>query len=87
MLGSEHPDFATTLDNLATLYREIGDYEKALPLYQRALDIREKVLGSEHPDFATTLDNLAGLYENMGAYTKALPLYQKTEKNFDYSKK
>ena len=38
-LGPEHPDVATTLNNLAVLYRHMGDYEKALPLYQRALDI------------------------------------------------
>ena len=55
----------------------MGDYEKALPLYQRALEISEKVLGPQHPDVATTLNNLAGLYESMGDYEKALPLYQR----------
>ncbi len=48
-LGPEHPSVATTLNNLAGLYRQMGDYEKALPLYQRALEIREKVLGPQHP--------------------------------------
>ena len=76
-LGPEHPDVATTLNNLAGLYRQMGDYEKALPLYQKALDIREKVLGSQHPDVANTLNNLALLYSDMGDYEKALPLYQK----------
>ena len=55
----------------------MGDYEKALPLYQRALEIREKVLGPQHPSVATTLNNLALLYESMGDYEKALPLYQR----------
>ena len=55
----------------------MGDYEKALPLYQRALEIIEKVLGPQHPDVATTLNNLAVLYESMGDYEKALPLYQR----------
>ena len=76
-LGSEHPDVATTLNNLAGLYRSMGSYEKALPLYQRDLEISEKVLGPEHPDVATTLNNLAGLYKHMGSYEKALPLYQR----------
>ena len=35
-LGLEHPSVATTLNNLAGLYRQMGEYEKALPLYQRA---------------------------------------------------
>ena len=50
-----HPSVANTLNNLALLYDSMGAYEKALPLYQRALGIREKVLGPEHPDVATTL--------------------------------
>jgi len=76
-LGPEHPDVATSLNNLAGLYKSMGDYEKALPLYKRALDIREKVLGTQHPSVATTLNNLAGLYKSMGDYEKALPLYQR----------
>ena len=64
----------------------MGAYEKALPLYQRALDISEKVLGPEHPDVATTLNNLAALYHHMGAYEKALPLYQRIGKSLNYQK-
>ena len=37
----------------------MGDYAKAEPLYQQALQIRQNVLGPEHPDTATTLNNLA----------------------------
>lgn len=76
-LGPEHPSVATILNNLAGLYESMGDYEKALQLYQMALDIREKMLGSQHPDVATTLNNFAELYRMMGDYEKALPLYQK----------
>ena len=49
-LGPEHPDVATSLNNLAVLYRAQGRYAEAEPLYQRALKIREKALGPEHPD-------------------------------------
>lgn len=76
-LGPEHLDIAITLDNLAGLYENLGDYEKALLLCQRAFEINEKVLGPEHPDVAITLNNLAGLYRQMGDYEKALPLYQR----------
>jgi tetratricopeptide (TPR) repeat protein len=58
----------------------MGDYNKALPLYQRSLDIREKMLGPQHPDVAQTLNNLAELYRQMGDYNKALPLYQRALK-------
>ena len=76
-LGPEHPHTATSLNNLATLYKAMGDYLKAEPLYRRALAIREKALGPEHPSTATSLDNLAGFYDSMRDYAKAEPLYQR----------
>jgi len=77
VLGGEHPDTATSLNNLAELYREKGDYTKTEPLYQRALAIWEKVHGKEHPLVATGLNNLAVLYKAQGDYTKAEPLFQR----------
>jgi tetratricopeptide (TPR) repeat protein len=73
--GADHPDTATSLNNLAALYRSQGKYESAEPMYQRALDIRERQLGADHPDTATSLNNLAGLYESQGKYESAEPLY------------
>jgi hypothetical protein len=35
----------------------MGDYEKALPLYQRALEIVEKKFGQNHPNTATIKNN------------------------------
>jgi len=60
-LGSEHPDVAASLNNLASLYDAKGDYARAEPLYQRSLAIFEKALGTEHPEVATLLDNLQRL--------------------------
>jgi tetratricopeptide (TPR) repeat protein len=44
----------------------MGDYPAARPYYEKALEIRKKVLGDEHPDTARSLNNLAILcyYEN-----------------------
>ena len=75
-LGEEHPDYATSLNNLAELYRAMGAYDRAEPLYRQALEIRKKALGEGHPDYATSLNNLAGLYRAMGAYDRAEPLYR-----------
>lgn len=76
-LGPEHPDVATSLNNLAELYRALGDYPKAEPLYRRSLAIQEQSLGPEHPDVALSLNNLAGIYEALGDYPKAEPLYRR----------
>ena len=67
----------TSLNNLASLYQAMGQYEEALLLIQRALAIREKELGPTHPDTATSLNNLAVLYKAMGQYEEALPLYER----------
>ena len=73
-LGPEHPDVATSLNNLAVLYRAQGQYAEAEPLYQRALAIRKRVLGPEHPKVATCLENYAILLRNMGRPEEAAPL-------------
>ncbi len=73
----EHPDVATSLNNLAELYRAQGQYANAQPLYQRALAIREKALGPEHPDVAQSLNNLALLYYAQGQYANAEPLFNR----------
>ncbi|MBD2115168.1 MULTISPECIES: tetratricopeptide repeat protein [Cyanophyceae] len=76
-LGPDHPDTATSLNNLAELYRLLGRYEEAEPLYQRALAIREAQLGPNHPNTATSLNNLALLHVLMGRYSEAEPLLQR----------
>ncbi|MBD2487025.1 tetratricopeptide repeat protein [Aulosira sp. FACHB-615] len=76
-LGEEHPDVATSLNNLAKLYRSQGRYSEAEPLYIKALELRRKLLGEEHLDVAETLNNLAVLYRLQGRYSKAEPLYIK----------
>eukprot|EP00240_Pyramimonas_obovata_P003175 CAMPEP_0118924400 /NCGR_PEP_ID=MMETSP1169-20130426/2554_1 /TAXON_ID=36882 /ORGANISM="Pyramimonas obovata, Strain CCMP722" /LENGTH=636 /DNA_ID=CAMNT_0006865509 /DNA_START=385 /DNA_END=2295 /DNA_ORIENTATION=- len=69
---------AQALGNLAGVHQEMGEYDEALPLYERSLAIREKVHGADHPEVATGLNNLAVLYKRMGKYDEALPLYQRS---------
>ena len=77
-LGENHPDVATSLNNLAALYRNQGKYNEAEPLLLRCLKIVRKTLGENHPDFVQSLTNLAGLYNSQGKYNEAEPLYQRS---------
>jgi tetratricopeptide (TPR) repeat protein len=61
-VGSDHPNVAMSLNNLAALYKTRGDYAGAEPLYKRSLAILEKALGPDHPYVAMSLNNLAALY-------------------------
>ncbi len=82
--GERHRDYALALFNLGAQHRAMGDYSRALPLYQQALDLTRKLLGENHPDYATRLSNLADLYREMGDYRKALPL---SEQALDQTRK
>ncbi|ERT03715.1 TPR repeat family protein, partial [Lyngbya aestuarii BL J] len=77
-LGENHPDVATSLNNLANLYKSQGRYDEAEPLHQRSLAIWEKTLGENHPDVALSLNGLALLYRDQGRYDEAEPLHQRS---------
>jgi hypothetical protein len=69
--GRDHPKVATSLNNLALLYKTQGQYTQAEPLYKRSLAIGEKALGPGHPDVATSLENMAALFRKTGREKEA----------------
>ncbi|KAJ3295359.1 Kinesin light chain 3 [Borealophlyctis nickersoniae] len=75
VLGKDHPDTLSSIDNLAGLYMDQGKYGKAEPLYVDCRERSRRMLGEDHPDTLMTINNLAGLYKNQGKYGKAEPLY------------
>ena len=70
--STEHPNTATSYNNIGAIYDSMGDYNKALEYYYKSLAIQEKVLGLEHPSTATSYNNIGGVYDSMGDYNKAL---------------
>jgi CHAT domain-containing protein len=62
------------------LYRDLGQNEKAKPLLERALRIREKALGPDHWLTAQSLSNQAVLLEDAGDFVAAEPLFQRALK-------
>jgi CHAT domain-containing protein/Flp pilus assembly protein TadD len=60
--------YATSMNNLAFLYDEVGNFSEALPLYIQASALYKKEFGEEHPNYATSLNNLGRLYAKMGNY-------------------
>ncbi|MGJ5634823.1 tetratricopeptide repeat protein, partial [Nostoc sp. CALU 1950] len=75
LFAGEHPNVATSLNNLAGLYDSQGRYSDAEPLYIEALAMRKCLFAGEHPDVAGSLNNLAYLYNSQGRYSDAEPLY------------
>ena len=62
---------ATSLNNLAELYRVQGQYAEAEPLYKRVLAIKENALGPEHPNVATSLEKYVVLLRKTGRTAEA----------------
>lgn len=54
-LGADHPEVAVSVNGLGELYYGQGDFERAEPLFRRALEIRERALGSDHRAVAESL--------------------------------
>lgn len=62
MLGQEHLDIVTSIDNLSLVLRRQGKYIKVKAIHRQALEGREKVLGRKHLDTLTSIANLALTY-------------------------
>ena len=74
--GVDPAALATSLNNLAVLYKSQGRYADAEPLYQEALTLRQQAPAPNPAEVAGSLNNLAELYYRQGRYAKAEPLYQ-----------
>jgi CHAT domain-containing protein/tetratricopeptide (TPR) repeat protein len=57
--------------------RRAGKHDNALPLAERALEIRERLLSAEHPDVANSIRDIAVIHTITGAYAKAASLQQR----------
>ncbi|XP_026077493.1 kinesin light chain 1-like [Carassius auratus] len=79
-LGKDHPVVEATLNNLAMLHSERGQYKEAELLYRRALEIQEKLFGKDHPDVVKHLNNLALVCQNQGKYEEVECYYRRALK-------
>ena len=69
--GDTHHEYATAMNNVATLHQALGRYNQAEPLLLEASKIQERSLGNDHPHTVASLSNLATVYEAMGQKERA----------------
>ncbi|MCE7010222.1 FxSxx-COOH system tetratricopeptide repeat protein [Kibdelosporangium philippinense] len=62
---------------LAQIYRDLGEFEKARPLAERALRLHEESLPANSPAIATDLATLARILHLAGDYAAALPFAER----------
>ncbi|KAF1779662.1 Tetratricopeptide repeat [Phytophthora cactorum] len=60
--GENHPVYASTVTNIALMYKNLGQMEEAVEAYEFALQTYKASVGEQHASFATTLYNLGLVY-------------------------
>jgi hypothetical protein len=58
VLGEEHPDTLSSMNNLAGTLHAQGDLPGARMVLDQVLNVRRRVLGKEHPDTVNSAWNL-----------------------------
>ena len=68
---------AKTMNGQAEALYTQGKYAQAQPLFEKALEIRRRLLTDDHPDTAESYDNVAYNLNAQGKYAAAQPLFEK----------
>jgi hypothetical protein len=76
LLGKEHPDILTSMNNLALVLSDQDKYEQVEEMHRQALGLRETALGKEHPGILTSMNNLALVLGGQGKYVKAEEMHR-----------
>ncbi|KAK8143532.1 hypothetical protein G3M48_007092 [Beauveria asiatica] len=71
LLGLDHSDTLTSLDNLALIYGYQGRWVEAERLEVQVLETSKMKLGADHPDTLTSMSNVAATYWNQGRLEEA----------------
>ncbi|HYE14343.1 MAG TPA: tetratricopeptide repeat protein, partial [Pyrinomonadaceae bacterium] len=74
MSGPVAAKMAATLENVARLYRDLGRYDDAEPVYKRIVKLREPSGG---PEFVASLKEMAQFYLGQNKYREAEALFPK----------
>ena len=54
---------AMTYDKMGNVYYQLGNFEKALEMHKKNLDIKLKIVGPAHVAVATTKKNIGVVYQ------------------------
>jgi tetratricopeptide (TPR) repeat protein len=71
LLGEEHPDTLTAMNNLAQTIKAQGHLQEARQIEEHVLNARERLFGDDHVDTLTAKHNLAETLAGQGQLVKA----------------
>ncbi len=80
--GEDHHDVALIDSNLALVYMDRGEGERALAALRHSVDVQGRTLGANHVELAASLYNLAVAEREAKAYDAALATARRAETIF-----
>jgi tetratricopeptide (TPR) repeat protein len=80
VLGENHPDTATSYDNVGNTYSRLEKHDKALEYQKNSLNIRQEMLGETHPDTSISYNNISSTYSCLEKHNKAQEYQEKALK-------
>ena len=72
--GADSPEATRDLHNLAGSHEEAGDIEAAAALYERAIELKDRMVGGDQEELAEMQFSVAGLYIEWGNFSRAREL-------------
>ncbi|MFZ5441081.1 MAG: protein kinase domain-containing protein [Myxococcota bacterium] len=76
-LGGEHPDVASTLNNLGVVLSHLDRLEEAVARYRESLQLHQELEGEDHPNVAAALQNLAVALKRLGRSVEARQAFER----------
>ena len=76
--SSSDRERAHYLNQLGVVYKDMGEYSKALSYYEQSLEIYKVGFPPNHSPFATSYNNVGMVYYTMGEYSKPLSSYERS---------
>jgi eukaryotic-like serine/threonine-protein kinase len=74
--GQDHPDIATTLNNLGIGFEIAGQLDQAERAFTKSLAMRRRILSPNHPYIASSLNNLGLLEDGRGNLQGAVDYFR-----------
>lgn len=70
--GTNNPNTTSALVNIGFVFKEYGDFSKALDFYLQALENAEKNIGVEHSYTAALYSNIGNIFTGLNKFEEAL---------------
>src|SRR5271170_1523452 len=77
LFGPEDDRTMAGMNELAAIYKDLGQIKEAADIAKKALDKWRRTLGDEHPFTLSSMNNLARIYFSLGRAKEAADMFKK----------